>query len=103
LERRVLQIPADPHRGHCVKTGVRAHRCLNGTLAVFPGPRLLARYGLRPPCPAGERTKADNSFATKPENIALRDAKLPCEEQQAVDPEMQSLTSRGWTDLFGRI
>jgi transposase len=44
FERRVLQIPADQHRCHYVKTRVRVHRYLDATLAVFHGPRLLARY-----------------------------------------------------------
>jgi len=44
FERRVLQIPADPHRCHYVKSRVRVHRYLDNTLAVFHGPRLLARY-----------------------------------------------------------
>lgn len=44
FERRVLQIPADPHRCHYVKTRVRVHRYRDDTLAVFHGPRLLARY-----------------------------------------------------------
>lgn len=41
---RVLQIPADRHRCHYVKARVRVHRHLDGTLAVFHGPRLLALY-----------------------------------------------------------
>lgn len=44
FERRVLQIPADPHRCHYVKARVRVHRYPDGTLAVFHGPRRLARY-----------------------------------------------------------
>ena len=44
FQRRVLQIPADLHRCHYVKARVRVHRYLDGTLAVFHGPRLLARY-----------------------------------------------------------
>ncbi len=44
FERRVLQIPADQHRCHYVKATVRVHRYLDGTLALFHGPRLLARY-----------------------------------------------------------
>lgn len=39
-----LQIPADRHRCHYVKVQVRVHRYLDGTLAIFHGPRLLARY-----------------------------------------------------------
>ena len=44
FERRVLQIPADAHRCHYAKATVRVHRYLDNTLAVFHGPRLLARY-----------------------------------------------------------
>lgn len=44
FESRVLQIPADQHRCHYVKATVRVHRYLDGTLALFHGPRLLARY-----------------------------------------------------------
>ena len=42
---RVLQIPADRHRHHYVKCKVRVHDHPDGTLAVFHGPRCLARYG----------------------------------------------------------
>ena len=41
---RVLQIPADRHRHHYVKARVRVHECPDGRLAVFHGPRRLARY-----------------------------------------------------------
>ena len=43
-ENRVLQIPADRHRHHYVKATVRVHEYPDGTLAVFHGPRRLARY-----------------------------------------------------------
>ena len=43
-ERRVLQIPADRHRHHYVKCKVRVHEYTDGRLAVFHGPRCLARY-----------------------------------------------------------
>lgn len=39
-----LQIPPDPHRFHYVKVTVRVHAYPDGTLAVFHGPRCLARY-----------------------------------------------------------
>ena len=39
-----LQIPQDPHRFHDVKVTVRVHEYPEGTLAVFHGPRCLARY-----------------------------------------------------------
>jgi len=43
-KNRVLQIPADRHRHHYVKVTVRVHEYPDGTLAVFHGPRRLARY-----------------------------------------------------------
>lgn len=39
-----LQIPQDPHRFHYVKVTVRVHEYPDRTLAVFHGPRCLARY-----------------------------------------------------------
>jgi hypothetical protein len=39
-----LQIPAGPHRPHYVKTRVRVHRYVDGTLALFHGPRRLDLY-----------------------------------------------------------
>ena len=39
-----LQIPPHPHRFHYVKVTVRVHEYPDGTLAVFHGPRCLARY-----------------------------------------------------------
>ena len=43
-ERRILQIPATPARHHYVKATVRVHEYPDGTLALFHGPRCLARY-----------------------------------------------------------
>ena len=39
-----LQILPDRHRRHYVKATVRVHEYPDGTLAVFHGPRCLARY-----------------------------------------------------------
>ena len=39
-----LQIPPDRHRCHYIKAAVRVHRYLDDSLAVFHGPRKLARY-----------------------------------------------------------
>lgn len=39
-----LQIPADEHRAHYVKAKINVHRYGDGTLAIFHGPRCLARY-----------------------------------------------------------
>jgi transposase len=42
--RLSLQIPPDRHRHHYVKATVRVHEYPDGGLAVFHGPRRLARY-----------------------------------------------------------
>jgi hypothetical protein len=39
-----LQIPADPHGFHSGKATVRVHAYPNSPVAVFHGPRCLARY-----------------------------------------------------------
>ena len=44
FEGLTLQIPQDRARYHYVKVKVRVHRYPEGRLAVFHGPRLLARY-----------------------------------------------------------
>jgi transposase len=43
-EARCLQLPQSPARPHYVKANVRVHEYPDGTLAVFHGPRRLARY-----------------------------------------------------------
>ena len=42
--KRLLQLPARPDRPHYVKARVRVHEYPDATLAVFHGPRCLARY-----------------------------------------------------------
>jgi len=44
FERLVLQIPPSPWRPHFVKATVRVHRYPDGRLAIFYGPRCIARY-----------------------------------------------------------
>ncbi len=39
-----LQLPPGPHRHHYVKVKVRVHEYPDGTMAVFHGPRMLARF-----------------------------------------------------------
>lgn len=43
-KRLSLQIPPDRHRRHYVKATVRVHEYPDGSLALFHGPRRLARY-----------------------------------------------------------
>ena len=44
FESVVLQIPKDEYRCNYIKAKVRVHRYLDGTLAIFHGPRKLAIY-----------------------------------------------------------
>ncbi|MCP4119966.1 MAG: ISNCY family transposase [Desulfobacteraceae bacterium] len=44
FERKKLQLPRDRARLHYVRVRVRVHRYPDGCLAVFHGPRCLARY-----------------------------------------------------------
>ncbi len=44
FETLSLQIPADQYRCHYVRVKVKVHRYLDGTLAIFHGPRRLAGY-----------------------------------------------------------
>jgi transposase len=53
--RRHLQLPATPSRAHYVKATVRIREYPDGCLAVFHGPRRLARYDA-----AGKVLKASN-------------------------------------------
>jgi hypothetical protein len=42
--RRSLQIPPQGHRRHYVRATVRVHQYPDGSLAIFDGPRCLARF-----------------------------------------------------------
>src|SRR5215470_522120 len=44
FNRRSLQIPPQRHRNHYVRATVRVHQYPDGSLAVFDGPRRLARF-----------------------------------------------------------
>jgi transposase len=44
FEGKTLQIPPDKYRCHYVRVKVRVHRYMDGSLAVFHGPRKLADY-----------------------------------------------------------
>ena len=55
---RVLQIPEDRHRHHYVKARVQVHEYPDSSLAVFHGPRCLAKYDAN-----GNPTKEKNPIA----------------------------------------
>jgi transposase len=47
FEGMTLQIPANRYRCHFVRVRVRVHRYIDGSLAIFHGPRKLADYNQR--------------------------------------------------------
>jgi hypothetical protein len=53
-----LQIPPQGHRRHYVRATVRVHQYPDGSLAIFDGPRCLARFD-----PKGEPTRAISQAA----------------------------------------
>ena len=53
-----LQLPESPLRHHFVKARVRVHRYPDGALAVFHGPRCLARYDAAGESPRSRRAPA---------------------------------------------
>lgn len=68
---RSLQIPSDRHRFHYVKVTVRVHAYPDGTLAVFHGPRCLARYRtdgrlIEADAPAPRRRGASQASGSRP-------------------------------------
>lgn len=69
-----LQIPPDQHRFHYVKATVRVHAYPDGTLAVFHGPRCVARYQPNgrviepegvPPCRRDPRRSGDRPIVDR--------------------------------------
>lgn len=54
---RILQIPEQRHRRHFVKANVMVHHYPDGSLALFHGPRLLARYSAEGDLLTSQETK----------------------------------------------
>jgi len=63
---RDLQIPQDRHRHHYVKANVRVHQYPDGNLAVFHGPRRLARFDADgTPIEDNDKQQAASSASTR--------------------------------------
>lgn len=56
FEGKILQIPANRYRCHYVRVRVRIHRYVDGSLAIFHGPRKLADYD-----PQGKAKELENA------------------------------------------
>jgi transposase len=78
FERLVLQIPPSPLRAHFVKATVRVHRYPDDRLALFHGPRCIARY--QPDGTPEDQAPADQRDTGRPapawhwRGAALKDA-----------------------------
>jgi transposase len=74
-EGRVLQIPEQAHRRHYVKAQVRVHAYPDGSLAIFHGPRQLARFPAEgAPKAKGAPASSASARARSPQGQALRAA-----------------------------
>ena len=58
FEGKTLQIPANQYRCHYVRVRVRVHRYMDGSLAVFHGPRRLADYDAQGKLKENKKRKA---------------------------------------------
>ena len=78
---RTLQLPESPLRRHFVKATVRVHDYPDGTLAVFHGPRCLARYHADgTPLDAGAQPKArprEPARCARPADLWTTQARCP--------------------------
>jgi hypothetical protein len=74
-EGRVLQIPEQAHRRHYVKAQVRVLEYPDGSLAIFHGPRRLARYAAKEAAQAQDAPAHSSSARARgPQGQALRAA-----------------------------
>lgn len=58
FENLALQIPKDEYRCNYIKAKVKVHRYLDGSLAIFHGPRKLANYDAQGTCKAKDKRLA---------------------------------------------
>jgi hypothetical protein len=72
-EGRSLQIPEQKHRRHFVRANVRVHEYAGGAVAIFSGPREIARF---PAPPAGEAAAA----------VPAAKSKAPCSRPSRPSP-----------------
>ena len=73
FEGKTLQIPKDEYRCNYIRVKVRVHRYIDGSMAVFHGPRKLAEYD-----PEGQlkgKEKEKTAAQKKSRNISYRERK----------------------------
>jgi hypothetical protein len=69
--RRTLQLAASPARAHYVKARVKVREYPDGSLAVFHGPRRLARYSAQGTQIAAVPTPASGTPCSPPSRMAV--------------------------------
>jgi transposase len=74
--RLKLQLPQSPLRPHFVKARVRVHEHPNGALAVFHGPRCIARYNAQGQLISAVPTRASTTPCSPPSRRGLAMAEL---------------------------
>jgi hypothetical protein len=75
--RLKLQLPESPLRHHFVKARVRVHEYPHGALAVFHGPRCLARYDAAGELIAAAPTRPSMTPCSPPSRRGLSSPALP--------------------------
>jgi transposase len=96
-ERLKLQLPASPLRHHWVKAHVRVREYPDATLAVFHGPRCLARYTAQGVEIAQAPTARSVTPCSPPSRRGLARARLvdPAERRPSLTAAARGVTGRG--------
>jgi transposase len=98
-EGRILQLPESPVRAHYVKARVKVHEYPDGTLAVFHGPRRLARYSAQGEEIAAAPTTPSVTPCSPPSRRGLANVQFVASTQRR--PSLTA-AARGVTDEAGR-
>jgi winged helix-turn helix protein len=96
-QRLKLQLPASPLRHHWVKARVRVHEYPDGALAVFHGPRCLARYSAQGAEIAQAPITRSMTPSSPPSRRGLAAAPLaePAERRPSLTAAARGVTTRG--------
>ncbi len=99
--RMKLQLPPSPLRAHYVKARVRVHEYPDGALAVFHGPRCIARYGARGE--AAEVPSCANVTPCSPPSRTLRAASGGGPRGPSLTAAARGVTGRGQVGTKKRL
>ena len=96
-DSRRLQLPASTARAHYVKARVKVRQYPDGTLAVFHGPRCLARYGAQGEEIAAVPTTPSGTPCSPPSRRGLSTAEFvkPAERRPSLTASARGVTGQG--------